>query len=154
MPSLLETMGAWGSSIFVPANVIDAQAENQRMLEAKAALLNGNSNDVLATATRTGILTDGQAKQALGDMNRSMYLVTDSDRQLGQQIIDITLDSAAKAPATLINYTAENVLAPAAKGINKTVSWLIPWQVWLILGVAAVVLVGVFAYVKGKSPLP
>lgn len=151
MPSLVETLGGWGQSLFVPSNVIESQNENQKMLVAKAEQLNGNAPSVLATATKSGILTDGTVKQSLQDMNRAIYLVNDSERQLGQEIVSNVLESAANAPATLINYTSDQVLKPTAGAIKGTVQSLVPWQLWVILGLGVVVLAGIYAFVKAKT---
>lgn len=153
MASLAETFGAWGTAVFVPADVIKSQAETQARLEQRAQTLNANVPASLAVATGNGILTDGQAKQSMQDMNKAVFLVNQSQRELGSQILDDVLSSAANAPKTLITYTNDQVLAPATAAVGGGIKNLIPWQLWLIVGVTLALGVAVFAYVKGKSPV-
>jgi len=125
MSSLTEDLGASVYSFFVPANVIKAQAENTAMLATRAERLNSNIPDTLAIATRTGVLDNGKAKQSLQDMNRALFLLNDSERQLGEETAAIIKDSAAKAPG---------VLADAVHGglntIGGTIWRAIPWWIW------------------------
>jgi hypothetical protein len=151
MPSIVEATGAAFYNFFVPARVIESQAENQKMLEEKAERLNNDVAQTLATAKQSGVLSDGQAKQTLQSMNRSVYMGDQIMYDLGEQVYADILSSAADAPGTLINYANEKVVTPAAKTVGKTVQNLVPWQLWLIVGIALAVGVGIFALVKAKT---
>lgn len=139
MPSIAESSGALLTSLFVPSNVISSQAENQRMLEDRAQKLNADAPGVLARATRNGTMSDGAARRSLQDMNTSLFLVNDSDRQLGEEAAQIVKESAANAPA---------VLADTVKGglntVGGTIWRAIPWWIWLAVGVYVLMQLAVF----------
>lgn len=127
MPSIAELSGAFATWAFVPANVIDSQAQTQKDLQVRADRLNSNVPQTLAFAAKSGVMTDGAARKSLSDMNSSLYLVSQSDRELGEEVGEIIKDSAAKAPS---------VLADAVHGginqIGASVWRAIPWWVWAL----------------------
>lgn len=151
MYTLQEMMGGIGEALFVPASVVKSQKETQANLEARAQALNSNVPQTLAIAQTSGTLSDGQAKSALQQMNQSLFLVNDSQRALGEQIEQNLIDSAANSPAVLIDYAKNKVLVPAGNAVRETTQSLVPWQIWLILGLAVVVAVGIFSFVKAKT---
>lgn len=151
MASLQEMMGGIGWSIFVPANVIEAQKQTQVDLEARAQRLNSNIPQTLGTAQTSGVLSNGQAKATLQQMNQAVFLAGQSQRELGEQIGKDILESAANAPKVAIEYANDKVLKPAAGAVGSTVSNIVPWQLWLIVGLGVVVAAGVFSFAKGKS---
>jgi hypothetical protein len=99
MASLLESTGAAMRSIFVTANVIESQAENQKLLNERAQKLNSNVPATLARATRDGAMTDGQARQSLQSMNSSLFLSGNREREMGEATLEIVKESAANAPS-------------------------------------------------------
>lgn len=132
MASLVESTGALMASLFVPANVVTAQRDNQTMLQERADKLNGTPNNTIQRATRTGEMTDGAARQSLQSMNSSLFLSGNRDRELGEATVQIVKDSAAQAPA---------VFADTVKGglnlAGGTIWRAIPWWIWLAIGLYA-----------------
>lgn len=151
MASLGEATGAFFTWAFVPSNVIEAQAQTQRDLVERQDRLNSNIPETLATAKQSGILSDGQAKQSLQDMNRAIYLVSDSDRVVGEKILGDIVDSIGNAPSVAIGYANDQVLKPTAGAVGGAVKTILPWQIWLVAGIVLTVGIAVFAYVKGKA---
>lgn len=147
MPSLIESTGAAMRSLFVPANVVESQAENQKMLEERAQSLNSNVPATLARATRDGSMSDGAARQSLQSMNSSLFLSGQREREMGEATLEIVKESAANAPA---------VLADAVRGgINATGSAIwraLPWWVWTLIGLYLVVQIAtVFRLIRMKA---
>lgn len=147
----LQALTGYLESFFVPAAVIQQQKETQIDLQARAQKLNSNVPETLATAMSGGVLSDGQAKSALQQMNMSLYLVDDSERALTEKIIGDVLDSAANAPSTAINYANDQIVQPVAKTAGGVIKAIVPWQLWLIVGLGVVVAIGIFSYVKAKT---
>ena len=130
MPSLSEAIGALGTSFFVPGNVISEQAKTQAALQANADRLNSNVPSTIAIAQRNGLMSDGQARRTLQDMNSSLFLVGDSQRRLGEEIQTIIKDSAAAAPGVLAD-----AVNSGTNSVAKNIFRAIPWWIWAILGV-------------------
>lgn len=137
MSSLLEDLGGSFNWLFVPSNVIEAQEDTQIMLQKKGEMLNGSPN-ILAT-----VKTDKTAATTLQNMNRSVYLSGDRDRESGRAVLDALFQSIEDIPTNLKN---------AAKGTGEAIgSGLIggaipTWLRWLI-GIA---LVGAILYFVTK----
>ena len=130
MASLLEATGAAMRSIFVPADVIASQEENQRMLNERAQTLNSDIPATLARATRNGTMTDGQARQSLQSMNSSLFLSGNREREMGQATVDIVQESVANAPAVFADTVRGGI-----NTVGGTIWRAIPWWVWTIAGI-------------------
>lgn len=129
MPSLVEMTGALSRALFVPGNVIAAQDANQAMLQERADKLNSNVPETIALATRNGTMTDGQARKTMQDMNSSVFLSGNANRELGEQVITDVKEAAAKAPSVL----AESIHG-GLNSIGKTIWKALPWWVWTLVG--------------------
>lgn len=133
-----------GKKLFVPDNVVDSWKANDEAIRERTAVMS-SSKEVQAR-----IASDSAMAKSAENIRiyESAPFVPVLD---GVEVMDAITTSAAEAPKTLANYTANNILAPAAGAVNKTVMSLIPWPVWVIVGLALVLGVGVFAYAKGKT---
>lgn len=132
MPSILESMGGLARSIFVPAEVIDSQRENDLMLAKKADELNG-SPSILAN-----VATDKTAATTLQNMNRDVFLSGNRDRETGEAIRQSLFDYVENIPDTL-----KQAVKGTGDALGEGIGGAIPIWLRVLLGLT---LIGAILY--------
>lgn len=135
----------WFGSLFVPDAVEADWARNDREIRERQRI-QSSSKEVQARIT---------SSEAMAKSAESVRAYTSApfvgDVLTGSDVASAVGESAAKAPGVLLNYVADEVVDPLARTAGKTLQSVIPWQLWLIVGITLAIGVGVFAFVKGKT---
>lgn len=132
--------------LFVPSGIVEDWKANDEMIRERA------QKQASSTEVQARIANDADMAKSAQNVRAyiSMPFIGDTfEREVADDTLTALAESAASAPKTLLNYVADNVIEPAAGGIGRAIKNLVPWQVWIILGIAAII--AVFIYLPRKS---
>lgn len=135
----------WFGRLFVPDAVEKGWIENDAAIRERAR------NDASSKEIQARIDSSAAMAKSADSVRAYTSAPFVGDVLTGEDVASAVGDAAAKAPSTLLEYVSNQVVDPLAKTAGKTVQSLVPWQLWLIVGVVLALGVGIFAYVKGKS---
>jgi hypothetical protein len=134
----------WFGRLFVPDAVEKDWIRNDAEIRARA------QNDASSKDITARIASDPAMAKSAANVRVYTSAPFIGGVLTGEELATIAGDAILDAPRVLIDTTSEKVLAPITSTIGQTIKNLVPWQVWLIVGIAVVVGVSIVAYVKAQ----
>jgi hypothetical protein len=135
----------WFGRLFVPDEVEKGWIENDAEIRRRA------QNDASSKEIQARVASSAAMAKSAANVRVYTSAPFTGEVLTGGELATIAGEAALEAPKVLISEVSDKVIDPLTDAAGKAVRNVIPWQVWLIVGAAVFLGVGIFSYLKGKT---